>query len=64
MTLYKIVGPRGEVIATLSCQKLESKEGRNTFEIIGLAAQPCGEIKLINRCSIEIVGGVHIPGRK
>ena len=62
MTLYKIVGPRGEVIATISCQKLEAKEGKNRFEVVGLAAQPVGELKLLDRCHIEIVGG--IAGRK
>ena len=62
MTLYKIVGPRGEVIATLSCQKIVPKEGKNKFEVVGLAAQPVGELKLLDRCSVEIVG--DIAGRK
>lgn len=62
MTLYKIVGPKGEVIATISCQKLKALEGKNRFQIEGLAAQPVGELKLLDRCEIEIVGG--IAGRR
>lgn len=62
MTLYKIVGPSGEVIATLSCGELKLIEGKNCFEVIGLAAQPVGVLTLTSRNSVEIVGGIVTKG--